>query len=125
MAIELLGIQKYNSNFAQHQNNVIMISRYWKGIVKPGQAEEYMAHLKEDTLDVIEQIDGFQSVKVLRKDGKDGVEFVVITEWESIDAIKEFAGEEYENAVVPDKARQMMVSYDSGVRHYEVVYEKL
>ncbi len=97
-----------------------MIARYWKGIVKSGLSEEYMQHLQEDTLGLISQIDGFLSASVLRKDLLNGTEFIVITEWESIESIKKFAGEDYENAVVPDKAKAMMISYDPGVIHYEV-----
>lgn len=52
---------------------------------------------------------------------KAGAEFLIVTTWESLDAIKQFAGADAELAVVPDKVQAMMVSYDRTVRHYEVV----
>lgn len=50
-----------------------------------------------------------------------GVEFRIVTLWQSIEAIRHFAGEDPEAAVVPDRVKAMMVRFDSGVSHYEVV----
>jgi hypothetical protein len=50
-----------------------------------------------------------------------GVEFLVVTQWASIEAVRAFAGAEVESAVVPEKVQDMMVTYDRAVRHYEVL----
>jgi hypothetical protein len=50
-----------------------------------------------------------------------GVEFLVVTIWESLDSIRAFAGNDVESAVVPPKARDMMIEYDRSARHYQVV----
>ena len=64
---------------------------------------------------------GFLDAKVLRRDLPQGVEFLVVTIWDSLDAIRAFAGKDVESAVVPPKARDMMLEYDRTSRHYEVV----
>ena len=51
----------------------------------------------------------------------EGVEFIVVTTWESLEAIKRFAGEDSEVAVVPEMVQGWMIEYDRRARHYEVV----
>ncbi|MEL7004360.1 MAG: antibiotic biosynthesis monooxygenase [Bacteroidota bacterium] len=98
-----------------------MIARHWKGLVKSDLSEAYLEHLKVDTLNHVEKLDGFKSAVVLKSDLSEGVEFVVITKWDSLDSIKQFAGDDIEKAVVPKKAEAMMIRYDDRVKHYEVV----
>jgi hypothetical protein len=57
----------------------------------------------------------------LRRKVKEGVEFLIVTNWESIGAIQEFAGRDFETAVVPEKVQNMMLDYDRLARHYEVL----
>jgi len=58
---------------------------------------------------------------ILRRNLPDGVEFLVVTDWASVEAIRAFAGMDAETAVVPQKVHDMMVDYDRSVRHYEVL----
>ena len=58
---------------------------------------------------------------ILRRNVERGVEFLVVTQWQSLDAIRRFAGNDVESAVVPDEVQQMMIEYDRRVRHYEVL----
>jgi heme-degrading monooxygenase HmoA len=58
---------------------------------------------------------------LLRRNDARGVEFLVITQWESLDAIARLSGNDPELAVVPDYVRTLMIEYDSRARHYEVV----
>jgi heme-degrading monooxygenase HmoA len=51
----------------------------------------------------------------------DGAEFLVVTVWESLEAIARFAGADVETAVVPEKVQAMMIEYDRRARHYEIV----
>lgn len=98
-----------------------MISRQWRGLAKPEQAETYIEHLVTETFPAIKQISGFLNASILRRRTHEGVEFLIVTEWSSLEAIREFAGAEAETAVVPPTVQGMMIEYDHTVRHYEVV----
>jgi len=97
-----------------------MISRHWKGVAKPGQADNYIKHLKNDTFPKLSEIDGFISASILQRPVEQGTALLLVTEWESIDAMKAFAGELPDVAVVPPVVQAMMIDYDRSVRHYEV-----
>lgn len=97
-----------------------MIERHWKGIARKDRANEYIDHLRNDTFKQIEQIDGFISAHILKRDVPDGVEFLIVTKWETLEAIKQFAGDKIEAAVVPKLVQDIMTEYDDNVRHYEV-----
>ncbi len=96
-----------------------MISRHWRGVVKSPLAEAYLQHLQTETFPSILELPGFVSASILRRSVSNGVEFLVVTQWASIEAIRSFAGAEVETAVVPQKVQDMMVTYDRTVRHYE------
>jgi heme-degrading monooxygenase HmoA len=98
-----------------------MIARHWRGLIKRDRADAYVEHLQSETLPQLVQLAGFLDAKVLRRDLPQGVEFLVVTFWASLDAIRAFAGADVESAVVPPKAREMMIEYDGKARHYEVV----
>ena len=97
-----------------------MIERHWKGIARKERANEYIDHLRNDTFKEIKKIKGFISASILKRDLSEGVEFLVITKWETLEVIKQFAGEKIETAVVPKLVQDIMVKYDKNVRHYEV-----
>jgi heme-degrading monooxygenase HmoA len=98
-----------------------MICRYWRGLVRPDCADAYVEHLRSRTLPQLARIPGFLGSSVLRRDCPPGVEFVVLTLWESLEAIVAFAGRDAEVAVVPEEARRMMLEHDARARHYEEV----
>lgn len=98
-----------------------MISRQWRGLARKAQADQYIEHLRTGTFPQLSRIPGFIEASILRRDTHEGVEFLIVTMWESLEAIKQFAGADAELAVVPDNVQAMMVSYDRTVRHYEVV----
>jgi heme-degrading monooxygenase HmoA len=98
-----------------------MIARMWKGSALPERAEDYAEHLNTFVLVELRQIDGFQGVQLLRKDSPETVEFIVLTFWESMDAIRKFAGEDAEVAVVAPSAQAMFREYDPRVKHFEVL----
>lgn len=58
------------------------------------------------------------SAQILKREIKEGVEFLIITEWESLDTIKQSAGEQFNTAVVPSLVQNIMIRYDDKVRHY-------
>lgn len=98
-----------------------MIARMWKGVAFSEKADDYEKHLQTSVLPELRQIDGFQEVFLMRKDTSDAVEFVVLTMWESMDAIRKFAGENAEVAVVAPAAQVLFREFDSTVKHFEIV----
>ena len=98
-----------------------MIARHWRGLAKADCADAYVAHLRQETFPAIRKLAGFRSASILRRDVPEGVEFLIVTIWESLEAIRAFAGANIDVAVVPEKAQEMMLDYDRVVRHYEVV----
>lgn len=98
-----------------------MIARHWRGLAKADRADAYVGHLREETFPGIRKLPGFKSASILRRDVPEGVEFLIVTTWESLEAIRAFAGANIEAAVVPEKAQEMMLDYDRVVRHYDVV----
>ena len=98
-----------------------MISRQWRGLAKRERADDYAEHLRGETFPAIRKIPGFVSASILRRDVEQGVEFLIVTEWKSLEAIRKFAGADAETAVVPRKVQVMMIEYDQRVRHYEIV----
>ena len=95
------------------------ISRHWRGIAKKSSADTYVDHLRTDTFPQLARIPGFIDASILRRDIPEGVVFLVITRWQSMDAIRKFAGPDPERAVVPENVQAMMVRYDRTVVHYE------
>lgn len=98
-----------------------MISRHWRGLAKPTHAELYLEHLLRDTFPALRAIPGFVDASVLRRDLAEGVEFLVVTRWTSLETIEQFAGPDLELAVVPETVQEMMIRYDPSVRHYTIV----
>jgi heme-degrading monooxygenase HmoA len=97
-----------------------MISRQWCGLARPDQAAAYEEHLRRDTFPALRTIDGFVDASILKRRVDGGIEFLIVTRWQSMAAIEKFAGADAEAAVVPDNVRRMMVRFDARVRHYEV-----
>jgi heme-degrading monooxygenase HmoA len=81
--------------------------------------------LQNDTFITVKKIDGFVSASILKREVLDGVEFLIVTKWESLDVIKQFAGEQIDKAVVPKLVEDMMIRYDDVVRHYELNFTKM
>jgi heme-degrading monooxygenase HmoA len=101
-----------------------MLARLWHGWTKPENADAYEALLRSEVLPGIERrIAGFRGVYLLRNESGGEVEFVTVTLWDSLDAVREFAGEDYEVAVVPAEAQRVLSRYDARSMHYEVLLE--
>lgn len=98
-----------------------MISRQWRGVARADSEAAYQEHLHADTFPAIRKIEGFVDATILKRPVANGVEFLVVTRWKTMDAIAKFAGDDPEIAVVPKKVRELMLEYDSRVRHYEIV----
>ena len=100
-----------------------MISRLWHGWTKRENADAYEELLRSEVLPGIHRVKGFKGAHLLRRDVKDKeeVEFVTLTIFESIEAVKRFAGEDYEVAVILPEARKLLSRFDARSAHYETV----
>ncbi len=100
-----------------------MISRVWHGWTSRENADAYEDLLRTEIFIGIAKrsIQGYRGIHLLRRDVDDGVEFVTIMWFDSLDAVRAFAGEDYEVAVVPSKARQLLSRFDSRSAHYHVI----
>lgn len=99
-----------------------MISRIWHGYTTPEKADKYETLLKGEIIVGIKdrEIPGFREIQVFRRKLGDEVEFVTVMWFDSIDSVRAFAGEDYEAAYVPDKARAVLSRFDARSQHYEV-----
>ena len=99
-----------------------MISRIWHGWTTPENADAYESLLKGEILPGIRgrQIAGCRSIHLLRRDLGDEVEFVTVMWFDSLDAVRVFAGEDHEVAVVPPEARALLSRFDARSSHYKV-----
>ena len=99
-----------------------MISRIWHGWTTPANADKYEALLHSEIFDGIanRKIAGFLGIDLLRRAHANEVEFVTIMWFESLDAVRTFAGADHEVAVVPPAARAVLSHFDARSAHYEV-----
>ena len=98
-----------------------MISRQWRGLAHPNRSQDYVTHLRTQTFPALRKIPGFVDASILSREFGAGIEFLIVTRWDSMEAIAAFAGTDPEEAVVPAEAAAMMIEYDRQVRHFEVV----
>ena len=99
-----------------------MISRIWHGWTTGENADKYEALLKDEIFEGIKarNIRGFRQIQLLRRPIGTEIEFVTVMEFDSLDAVREFAGEDYEVAVVPATARAVLSRFDARSQHYEI-----
>jgi heme-degrading monooxygenase HmoA len=99
-----------------------MISRIWHGWTTSADADAYESLLKNEIFVGIQnrQIRGFREIQLLRRNLDAEVEFVTVMWFDSLEAVRVFAGEDYEKAVVPPKAHALLTRFDQRSQHYEV-----
>ena len=98
-----------------------MISRVWHGWTKPEHADEYEEMLRTEMLPGIGRVPGYQGAYLLRRSVGDEVEFVTITQFDDLEAVRRFAGEDYTRAVIHPPARKILTRFDERSVHYETV----
>jgi heme-degrading monooxygenase HmoA len=97
-----------------------MIARTWRGAVRRSDADEYSAYLQETGVAGYRGTPGNRGVWMLRRDTGELTEFVMFTLWDSIAAVKAFAGEDHEVAVFYPEDDRFLVERDLTCTHYEV-----
>ena len=101
----------------------MMIARSWTACATEDGARGYVRYFRETLAPALAQLPGFLRAEIL--EGKRGelVELVVVTRWTSIEAIRGFAGEDLERAVVEPEARALLVSFDERVQHRTIALD--
>lgn len=98
-----------------------MIARLWSARASADKAPDYTRHLEERVLPATRAEDGYAGALLLERENDDGdIELLVVTLWESLDAIRGFAGDDIERAVVADEAAAVLTGFDDRVRHYRI-----
>ncbi|MCE5272302.1 antibiotic biosynthesis monooxygenase [bacterium] len=99
-----------------------MISRIWHGWTTHSNADKYEVLLKEEIFVGINNrhIPGFREIHLLRRDLAEETEFVTLMTFDSLAAVRDFAGQDYEAAMVPPKARAVLARFDQRSQHYEI-----
>jgi len=98
-----------------------LVARLWHGRTLTAKADSYEKYLNETGVKKILATDGNHGVEVLRHTDGPKTDFVVISYWESLDAVKRFAGADYQKAVIMPRDAEFLIEVEPGVVHYEVV----
>ena len=104
-----------------------MISRIWHGYTTFENADTYEKLLAEEIFIGIKDrnINGYRGIQLLRRQLENETEFITIMWFDSLNAVAEFAGIDYENAVVPEKAQRVLSRFDKKSQHYDVIIQDL
>ncbi len=100
-----------------------MIARIWRGWAPNETADDYQRHYASEVAEHLTGVDGFRGARLLRQDDGDEVRFTSITFFENLDAVRRFAGDEFDRAVVEEDARRALSHWDERVAHQEVVVD--
>lgn len=98
-----------------------MIARTWHGMVSSSKADQYLDYLNDTGVPDYRSTEGNQGVYVLRRIEGDRAHFLLLSFWESIDAIKQFAGPDFEQAKYYPEDREFLLELEPNVDHYEVM----
>ena len=100
-----------------------MIARIWRGWTTPGNADAYQRIVSTEVLPGIarREIRGYRGAYLLRRHLDDEVEFATILLFDSLGALREFGGEDYEKAYVPPQAREVLSRFDETSAHYQTL----
>jgi heme-degrading monooxygenase HmoA len=98
-----------------------MITRLWRASAERDRRDAYPEHFRRHVVPELRAVAGFLGADLLSRDTADTVEFTVLTRWESMDAIRRFAGEDPERAVVDPEAAAVLRRFDRRVTHDEIV----
>ena len=103
-----------------------MISRIWHGYTTKDNADKYQDLLQNEIFVGIENrnIIGYKGIQLLRRELADETEFITIMWFEALENVIDFAGQDYNKAVVPPTARRVLKRYDHTSQHYTVQIDK-
>jgi heme-degrading monooxygenase HmoA len=99
-----------------------MIVRIWRGAATVENAPTYLKHVTEKVFPSLSDISGYQGANLLQREIDGQIEFLAVTMWDSIEAIKGFAGNDVRSAIVEPAAQTVLTEFDHFANHYELVY---
>ena len=100
-----------------------MIARVWRGWAPQERAGDYQRHYETEVSGQLRDVSGFRGAQLLRRDEHGEVAFTSITWFTDLDAVRAFAGDDYERAVVEEAAQAALSRWDDSVIHHEVALE--
>jgi heme-degrading monooxygenase HmoA len=98
-----------------------MIARIWHGCTRAEHADAYLDYLKETGVAGYRAVAGNLGVRILRRISEDEADFLVLSLWQSMEAVRGFAGDDLEKAVYYPRDRDYLLELEPHVAHYEVV----
>jgi heme-degrading monooxygenase HmoA len=101
----------------------VTVARVWRGRTSRENAEAYQQLLGTTILPGIDRIKGFRGAELFRRNVGDEVEFMTVTRFDSLDAVREFAGDDYEQAVISEEAHRLLSEFDERVAIYELAFD--
>jgi heme-degrading monooxygenase HmoA len=100
-----------------------VITRMWRGWTRAADADRYERHYRSEVMGTLRQVPGFRGARLLRRTVGEDTEFVSLTLFDDLDAVRGFAGADYEAAVVAGEAREVLIRFDERVGHYETAVD--
>jgi heme-degrading monooxygenase HmoA len=97
-----------------------VIARVWGARATAANAPRYAEHLRDAVIPTLREVDGYRGTRLLQHEDGDEVEIVVVTWWDSLEAVRGFAGADIEQAVVEDEAAALLIRYDERVHHFDL-----
>jgi len=98
-----------------------MIVRMWHGRVPTSKADAYREFTNARAIPDYQSVKGNISVHVLERREGEVTHFITLTFWESLEAIKGFAGDDVETAKYYPEDKDFLLEFEPTVVHYEVV----
>lgn len=99
-----------------------MIVRIWRGRAAAENAAAYAAHVTTAVFPALTALPGYRGANLLQREVAGEVEFLAVTRWDSLDAIRAFTGDDIDVAVVEPAATAVLSEFDPFVSHYELAY---
>jgi uncharacterized protein YciI/heme-degrading monooxygenase HmoA len=106
----------------EKEKNKPTVLRMWRGRTTAEKSGEYIDHVTKKVFPALHAIEGHRGAYLLQRAVDGAIEFVVLTLWESMQAVRRFAGAKPEKAVVEPEARAILTDFDESVTHYDVVH---
>ena len=98
-----------------------MIIREWRGRAAESSPEAYPTHFRSNVIPELRELPGFLGAHLCRRNLGQKIEFLVLTKWQSMDAIRAFAGDDAGKAIVEPGGVAALVDFDDRVQHYEAI----
>jgi heme-degrading monooxygenase HmoA len=130
---EIWGLQIFRGELATNESDIVapvihliekgtsMIGRMWRGWTTRENGKAYERVFSTKVLPELNSVEGFEGAYLFRRDVNNGIEFVVLTLFKSIKAVRGFAGEDYELAVISSEAKEVLKNFEEHATHYEIV----